>query len=57
MIPATVAILMACLNNLGADHDPCEWKVFIYFSTANLKAVLLHSAGKMPSAHVEYAVG
>ena len=57
MIPATVAILMACLNNLGADHDPCEWRVFIYFSTANLKAVLLHSAGEMPSAHVEYAVG
>ena len=43
-------------ESIGADHHPTK-RLFIDSSRANLKAVLLHNEGEMPSVPLVHAVG
>lgn len=45
------------MNELGYEHVPEEWRLFIDSSKASLKAVLLHNGNKKPSVPVAHAVG
>jgi hypothetical protein len=45
------------MNQLGNEHVPDEWRLFIDSSTASLKAVLLHNGNEKPSIPVAHIVG
>lgn len=45
------------MNQLGNEHLPDEWRLFIDSSTASLKGVLLHNGNKKPSIPVAHIVG
>ena len=45
------------MKELGLEHDPDEWRLFIDSSKASLKAVLLHNVNQNPSVPVAHAVG
>jgi hypothetical protein len=40
------------MKELGHEHDPDEWRLFIDSSKASLKAVLLHNGNRNPSVPV-----
>jgi hypothetical protein len=44
------------MNELGIEHDPQEWRLFIDSSKLCLRAVLLHKGNQHPSIPVEHAV-
>lgn len=44
------------LLELGVQHNPHEWRLFIDSSKTSLKAVLLHNGNKLPSVPLAYAV-
>ena len=45
------------MNELGYEHVPDEWRLFIDSSKLSLKAVLLHNGNQNPSVPVAHAVG
>lgn len=45
------------MKELGHEHDPVEWRLFIDSSKASLKAVLLHNGNQNPSVPIATAVG
>lgn len=44
------------MEELGFQHIPEEWRLFIDSSKISLKAVLLHNGNAKPSIPVVYAV-
>jgi hypothetical protein len=42
--------------DIGIDHNPEEWRLFIDSSTKSLKAVLLHNGNRFPSIPVAHSV-
>ena len=47
----------ALMEELGTDHVAKEWRLFIDYSKASLKAVVLHNGNKTPSIPQAHAVG
>lgn len=45
------------MKELGYEHDPDEWRLFIDSSKASLRAVLLHNLNQNASVPVAHAVG
>ena len=45
------------LKELGCDHDPADWRLFIDSGKNSLKAVLLHNGNKKPSVPLAHAFG
>lgn len=45
------------MTELGYEHHPDEWRLFIDSSKSSLKAVLLHNGNEKPSVPVAHAVG
>ncbi|MGR0272090.1 hypothetical protein ACUWC3_28705, partial [Klebsiella pneumoniae] len=43
------------INELGYNHNPKEWRLFIDSSKLSLKAVLLHIGNDKPSIPIAYA--
>lgn len=43
------------MREMGIEHNPDEWRLFIDSSTASLKAGLLHVTNKKPSIPVAYS--
>ena len=43
-------------DEIGIDHNPEEWRLFIDSSTRSLKAVLLHNGNRFPSIPVAHSV-
>jgi len=44
------------MRELGYEHHPDEWRLFVDSSKSSLKAVLLHIGNEMPSVPVVHAV-
>ena len=44
------------MNELGVQHCPEEWRLFIDSSKSSLKAVLLHNGNDYPSGQVGHSV-
>ena len=44
------------MNELGVQHCPEEWRLFIDSSKSSLKAVLLHNGNDYPSVPVGHSV-
>ena len=44
-------------KSLGADHDHTEWRLFINFRAASLKAVLLSNGVEISSVSLVHAFG
>jgi hypothetical protein len=42
------------MRELGYEHHPDEWRLFIDSSKSSLKAVLLHNGNEKPSVHMLY---
>ena len=45
------------LKELGCDHDPADWRLFIDSGKNSLKAVLLHNGNEKPSVPLAHAFG
>ncbi|QQP34854.1 Uncharacterized protein FKW44_022893 [Caligus rogercresseyi] len=43
------------LKELGCDHDPADWHLFIDSGKNSLKAVLLHNGNEKPSVPLAHA--
>ena len=41
---------------LGCEHNPVDWRLFIDSSKTSLKAVLLHNGNTKPSIPVGYSI-
>ena len=46
----------ALLTELGCEHNPAHWRLFIDSSKTSLKAVLLHNGNIKPSIPVGYSI-
>ena len=44
------------MNELGCEHNPVHWRLFIDSSKTSLKAVLLHNGNIKPSVPVGYSI-
>ena len=44
------------MSELGCEHNPAVWRLFIDSSKTNLKAVLLHNGNIKPSIPVGYSI-
>ena len=44
------------MTELGCEHNPAHWRLFIDLSKTSLKALLLHSGNIKPSIPVGYSI-
>ena len=44
------------MSELGCEHNPADWRLFIDSSKTSLKAVLLHNGNIKPSIPVGYSI-
>ena len=44
------------MTELGCEHNPARWRLFIVSSKTSLKAVLLHNGNIKPSIPVSYSI-
>ena len=44
------------MSELGCEHNPADWRLFINSSKTSLKAVLLHNGNIKPSIPIGYSI-
>ena len=49
-------IIGGLMSELGCEHNPADWRLFIDSSKTSLKAVLLHNGNIKPSIPVGYSI-